>query len=349
LRQEANVMAKRKKIGEVYVERGLLSAEKKEAVLSYAKEKGIKFLDAVLLLNAVPKDQLVQEFGQDFNFDYVEISKDSLPLIAEQALSASVIAEYGVIPLKKVYWKDRSPLMFLGMISPSDVKKNGEKLRELIGMEFKPLLISVTHLADVLIERLQFPLEITYRSVGQPLHPLLYKECEGRWGKLSNYQKSGDMEIVHFQLDAKVKTEVNFSIPQNLYKTRQTSIDQKRITRRGHLISGLDIDLPSSQSTEVIKIRQLQTLDISRDGLQVCGDALLIMKESEPYKMRIRLKDPEKSSISFLGEITRLDTSDNEVPIAGVRILEMSKSNLKTWNLLVSYANLTDLSALTQV
>ena len=109
-----------KKIGDIYVQLGLLSPLQRDEVVKYGKEHNLKFLDAVRKMKLVSDQKLRKAFGIDWKKDLVSLSPDRVPLSTQYIFEPEFLITYGFLPLG--FRRNKQGLFAtVGMLTPTDL------------------------------------------------------------------------------------------------------------------------------------------------------------------------------------------------------------------------------------
>jgi hypothetical protein len=115
-------MAARKRIGTLFVEKGLLNESDTDRIAEYAERSGRRFGDAAQELGLVKREDLVALFGKS-DADFFYLDSRYFPETTKNLLSPDEILRFGALPLgsKKSTKLFRSgTIVNVGMLDPSD-------------------------------------------------------------------------------------------------------------------------------------------------------------------------------------------------------------------------------------
>ena len=111
-----------KRIGEFFVEKGVLDEKQVELVLEHSRASGLRFGDAALQLGVVTREQMIQLFGPNFRVDFFNLDPKFYPRNTADLLKAEEILELGALPLgvktESSFFRRRRCLN-IGMLDPS--------------------------------------------------------------------------------------------------------------------------------------------------------------------------------------------------------------------------------------
>ncbi|MGZ3694536.1 MAG: hypothetical protein ACXWQO_10175 [Bdellovibrionota bacterium] len=89
----------RKKIGDFFVEKKILTVEEKNHVLEYAQQHGKSFGEAGLELAMLTREDMIKVFGPSFEIDFFYLDQRYFPVATKDALTMEEILRYGALPL----------------------------------------------------------------------------------------------------------------------------------------------------------------------------------------------------------------------------------------------------------
>jgi hypothetical protein len=89
----------KKKIGDLFVEKKILTPEQKTHVLEYAQQHGKSFGEAGLETGLLTREDMIQVFGPSFEIDFFYLDPKYFPLATKEALTTAEILRYGALPL----------------------------------------------------------------------------------------------------------------------------------------------------------------------------------------------------------------------------------------------------------
>jgi type IV pilus assembly protein PilB len=106
-----------KQLGEILVERGVLSRAKFEEVLVYQKEKGILFGEALVQMKLGTEEDVVQALSCQYGFPYLPLDNYEIAPEVLAIVPRGVCKQYCLIPIDKI---GRS--LTIAMANPLNVK-----------------------------------------------------------------------------------------------------------------------------------------------------------------------------------------------------------------------------------
>ena len=106
-----------KHLGEILVERGVLSRAKLEQALAYQKEKGLLFGEAIVQLKFGTEEDVVQALTCQYGFPYLPLSNYEIAPEVIATVSQSLCRQYCLVPIDKI---GRS--LTLAMANPLNVQ-----------------------------------------------------------------------------------------------------------------------------------------------------------------------------------------------------------------------------------
>ncbi len=106
-----------KQLGEILVERGVLSRSKLEEVLAYQKEKGILFGEALVQMKLATEMDVVQALTCQYGFPYLPLANYEIAPEVVAIVSRQLCRQYCLVPIDKI---GRS--LTLAMANPLNVQ-----------------------------------------------------------------------------------------------------------------------------------------------------------------------------------------------------------------------------------
>ena len=110
------------RIGDLYIELGLLNQTQVDQILNHSKQTGYRFDEAAIDLNLLNHDQLIRLFGHNHTVDFFDLNEFRLPQNLIQTLPLSLVIPYGVIPIgweKSGSFFDQRKNLKVGILNPS--------------------------------------------------------------------------------------------------------------------------------------------------------------------------------------------------------------------------------------
>ncbi len=150
-----------KRIGDIFVEKGILTEEQLTEALAYAQKHGIRLGDAAVKMDLIDAKILLDVFGQSNREDFFYVDCNYFPPITKNLFDLKSMLKYGVLPLgfksEVKLFKSRK-LLNLGLVSPerqSSIIPDLERLaKEKIGentfQEIKVYLILAEQFFEVM-------------------------------------------------------------------------------------------------------------------------------------------------------------------------------------------------------
>jgi len=106
-----------KQLGEILIERGVLSRSKLEEALAYQKDKGILFGEALVQMKLATEEEVVQALTCQFGFPYLPLSNYEIAPEVVNTVSLDLCKRYCLVPIDKI---GRS--LTLAMANPLNVQ-----------------------------------------------------------------------------------------------------------------------------------------------------------------------------------------------------------------------------------
>src|SRR5665213_3340401 len=116
-----------KQLGEILVERGVITRPKLEEVLAFQKEKGILFGEALVQMKLGTEEDVVQALTCQYGFPYLPLANFEIAPEVVATVPRAVCKQYCLIPIDKI---GRS--LTLAMANPLNVQalEDVEKLTD---------------------------------------------------------------------------------------------------------------------------------------------------------------------------------------------------------------------------
>lgn len=115
----------RKRIGDFFIDKKLLTQAQVEQVVEYGKKENLRFGEAAIALDFVTEAQLAQLFGKNHKVDFFHLESQFFPKNSRDVLSLETVLRHGVLPLgfKSEYGFFRpGKTLNLGMLDPGRVE-----------------------------------------------------------------------------------------------------------------------------------------------------------------------------------------------------------------------------------
>ncbi len=106
-----------KQLGEILVERGVLSPTKLQEVLVFQKEKGILFGEAIVQMKLATEEDVVQALTCQYGFPYLPLANYEIAPEVVATLPRDLCKKYCLVPIDKI---GRS--LTLAMANPLNVQ-----------------------------------------------------------------------------------------------------------------------------------------------------------------------------------------------------------------------------------
>ena len=104
-------------MGEILVERGILSRTKLEEVLAYQKEKGLLFGEALVQMQLATEEDVVQALTCQYGFPFLPLANYEIAPEVVATVPVNVCKQYSLIPIDKI-----GKNITLAMSNPLNVK-----------------------------------------------------------------------------------------------------------------------------------------------------------------------------------------------------------------------------------
>lgn len=113
----------KKRIGDFFVEKSILTLQEKNHVLEYALQGGKSFGEAGLELGLISREDMIEVFGPNFEIDFFYLDPRYFPAATRSALSPEEILRYGALPLgykRKSGFLSQKKVINVGFLNPGD-------------------------------------------------------------------------------------------------------------------------------------------------------------------------------------------------------------------------------------
>jgi hypothetical protein len=111
-----------KRIGDLYRERGLLTATQAEQVAQYSQHSGLRFGDAAIDMGLMTREQMIELFGANYKVDFFHLDSHFFPETMKELLKPEVLVQYGVLPLgfknENSFFRNKR-ILNVGLLDPS--------------------------------------------------------------------------------------------------------------------------------------------------------------------------------------------------------------------------------------
>jgi hypothetical protein len=158
----------RKRIGDIFVEKGLINQSQLEQAVAYSQSNGIRLGDACVKLKFIKPEKLLSIFGTSNKINFFYLDVNHYPTITQNLFDIPTIIKFGVLPLgfktqMKLFRTKRQ--LNIGLVSPDKQEKilpeiekiAHAKLGEGSFQELKIYLILAEQLVGVLEKKYEFP------------------------------------------------------------------------------------------------------------------------------------------------------------------------------------------------
>ncbi len=92
-------MAKSKRLGELLIDWGIISAKEVQKALDHGKVKGLRIGEALVDLKLAQENQVYKALAQQHNMEYVEVTASSLPANFTNLVPEDLMRKYLILPL----------------------------------------------------------------------------------------------------------------------------------------------------------------------------------------------------------------------------------------------------------
>jgi hypothetical protein len=119
----------RKRIGDIFIEKGLIDSAQLEEILVYGKKNGLRFGDAALALGLIDTQKLSKVFGPTNHADFFYLDPIYFPYVTKSLFESKFMLRYGLLPLGfKHNWTGQSPTksLNLGLLNPDNKRAVSE-------------------------------------------------------------------------------------------------------------------------------------------------------------------------------------------------------------------------------
>lgn len=88
-----------KRIGEFFVEKGILTEAEVHEILDYSKTKNLRFGEAAMQLKLLSRETLIKIFGPHFGVDFFNLDANFFPRDTMDFFSKETLVRLGILPL----------------------------------------------------------------------------------------------------------------------------------------------------------------------------------------------------------------------------------------------------------
>ncbi len=113
----------RRRIGDLFVERGIITPEERTKILEHGQKAGKAFGEAGLELGLITREEMVKVFGPNFEIDFFYLDSKYFPAVAKDILSLDEILRFGALPLgfkKKNSFLSSKKIANVGFLDPGN-------------------------------------------------------------------------------------------------------------------------------------------------------------------------------------------------------------------------------------
>jgi len=93
--------SKRRLLGEILMDKGLISEEQIRQALRHQQEKGMRIGEALVELGYVDGEDVTYALAEQFDFEVVDLQAEKIPIEAIEAIPKSVSKQHNVVPIGK--------------------------------------------------------------------------------------------------------------------------------------------------------------------------------------------------------------------------------------------------------
>ena len=106
-----------KQLGEILVERGVISRVKLEEVLVFQKDKGLLFGEALVQMKFATEEDVVQALTCQYGFPYLPLANYEIAPDVVATVPFNICKQYSLVPIDKI-----GHSLTLAMANPLDVQ-----------------------------------------------------------------------------------------------------------------------------------------------------------------------------------------------------------------------------------
>ena len=133
-----------KPLGEILVERGVISRAKLEQVLVFQKEKGLLFGEALVEMKLATEEDVVQALTCQYGFPYLPLANYEIAPEVVATVPLNLCKQYSLVPIDKI---GRS--LTLAMANPLDVQAL-ETLEKTTGCSVQAFVSTATEINNAI-------------------------------------------------------------------------------------------------------------------------------------------------------------------------------------------------------
>src|SRR5438477_7269364 len=135
-----------KRLGEILVEWGIISAAEVARALEHAKSKNLRIGEALIDLKLASESNVYKALAQQHNLEYIDLDKSSVPPGLVNAIPDALMRKYLILPLGQENGKLR-----IAIHDPLDFEMQ-DIVRFQLGKEVRPVLAPKGRIKNVLDE-----------------------------------------------------------------------------------------------------------------------------------------------------------------------------------------------------
>ena len=155
----------RKRIGDIFVEKGLINQSQLDEAVSYSQQNSIRLGDACVKLGFIKPETLLNIFGKSNKVDFFYLDVAHYPTVTQNLFDIPTLIKYGVLPLgfktqMKLFKTKRQ--LNLGLISPEKPEASLLELENLARAKLGPEAFHELKIYLILAEQLVGVLEKKY-------------------------------------------------------------------------------------------------------------------------------------------------------------------------------------------
>jgi type IV pilus assembly protein PilB len=300
-------MAKQqKKLGEILVEWGMISAKDVAKALEHAKEQKLRVGEALVALNLVTEPNVYKALAQQHNMEYVDIDKTTMQSSAANTIPEDMMRKYTILPLGQENGKLR-----VAIHDPFDFEML-ENVRFRLNKELKPVLATKSNIASMMDQMTQLNQAV---ASGASIDKTIDRMRE-------SMDRSMDRS-----LDRSMDRSVDRSVDKSMDKSVDRSID----------LAGMGEDATQNDPTQAPIIKLVQAMIAEAVRNRASDIHIEPMKDRVRVRYRIdgecverdriplRMKGPLISRLKIMAGI---DIAEKRLPQDGRIKLTVDKTNI---------------------
>ncbi|MGE0616347.1 MAG: hypothetical protein AB7P04_11970 [Bacteriovoracia bacterium] len=113
----------KKRIGEFFIEKGLIRPDQLDSVLKYSQQSGLRFGEAAREMGLITTRDMVKLFGPNYAIDFFNLDTRYFPEVTKTLFTTEEMAKLGVLPLgfkTRYRFFRRSKVLNVGLLTPAD-------------------------------------------------------------------------------------------------------------------------------------------------------------------------------------------------------------------------------------